>query len=38
MIINILGHIYVIMIAIHIKEDKLIVDKDVFEVRKQLKK
>jgi len=38
MIINIMGLIYVIMITIHIKEDKLYVDKEVFEVRKQPKK
>jgi len=38
MIINILVDFYVIMITIHIKEDKLYVDREVFEVRKQLKK
>ena len=38
MIINILAVICVIMIMIHIKEDKLYVDMDVIEVRKQLKK
>jgi len=38
MIINILAIIYVIMITIHIKKDKLYVDREVIEVRKQLKK
>jgi len=38
MIINILAVFYVIMITIHIKEDKLYVDREVIEVRKQLKK
>jgi len=38
MIINTLAVVYVIMVTIHIKKDKLYVDKEVFEVRKQLKK
>jgi len=38
MIINILAVVCVIMITIHIKEDKLYVDREVIEVRKQLKK
>jgi len=38
MIINTLAVIYVIMNMIHIKEDKFYVDREVFEVRKQLKK